>query len=98
MNRMRIFIDTAVFIDWLRRKKKYFQSIEKIRDLINNNQMQGLTSLDVLLELHRGNQGAQEIELIEKKWKYVITYLTPNFIVGNGAERYKFDLDKFVSE
>lgn len=95
---MRVFLDTTVFIEWLRKQGKYYSSIETIRNLFNSNQIIGVTSLDVLLELHKGNRGAREIDLIQNKWKFEITYLTPNFIVGDCIGKYKIDLDKFVAE
>ena len=85
MNKMKVFIDTNIFIYWLKQTLGY-SNIEKIRKLAKEEKVEIIISLDVLLELHKGDAGSRDIGKIEQKWGYVIDYLTPNFVVGNTRE------------
>lgn len=97
MSKVKIFIDTSVYIAWLRKESEY-NNIEKIIELIKSKQIEVVTTLDVMLEIIRGGNGYKDWERIDENFAPIKHYLTPNFIIGDTNGSYKAYLDKSTKE
>jgi len=97
MSKIRIFIDTSVYIAWLKKEFEY-NNIEKVIKFIKDGKIEVVTTLDIMLEIIRGGNGYKDWERIDENFAPIKHYLTPNFIIGDTNGSYKAYLDKSKKE
>jgi hypothetical protein len=97
MSKIKVFIDTSIYIAWLNKESEY-NNIDKIIKFIQDGKIEVVSTLDVKLEVIQGVKGFDDWEKVVNNFKPIIHYLTPNFIIGDNNGSYKAHLDKSTKE